>query len=362
VLELREVSFRYESGFALSGLTFKTPTRVPVGIIGPSGSGKSTVLQLLGGHLFPNVGTIFLDDQPITDLPPGRRSVSTIFQELALFPHLSVHDNIAFPLRAKGIAGPERRTLVDLYLRRFGLWHRRAAIPSQLSGGERQRTALARSLAADPSLLLMDEPTSSLDVEQKAAVLSCLEDLLASPRLPTVVLVTHDYEFAFSVCRYLVVLKGGRLVADGSIESVLTQPPNIETASILGLHGIVLGFATEHEFVSDERQLRCPLPQRYAHLNGADCALVIRSNTVNLGSPPADCQTLSGSGIVRSVQNRGNYARLSVAVGQQTILSDVWGENEQRRPLPGDVVPFWVRISDAHFVYADRHAQQRTTS
>lgn len=362
MLELRRVSFRYGSGFELAELTFKTPARASVGIIGPSGSGKSTVLQLLGGHLFPDQGTIFLDDQPITQLPPSRRAVSTIFQELALFPHLSVHDNIAFPLRARGTAARERQRLVDFFLQRFGLWHRRAAVPSQLSGGERQRTALARSLAADPSLLLMDEPTSSLDADQKAAVLACLEDLLGSPRPPTLVVVTHDYEFAFSACQYLVILKEGRLVAQGERDSVLARPPNAETASILGLHAIVPGVAADHDFVSTDRVLRCRLPQQYAHLNGGGCALLVRSDAVKLGSPPADRPTLTGRGVVRRLQNRGNYVRITVGSGQHTILCDVWAQNEQRVPSLGGDVPFWIGVGDAHFVADDPLAQQRTAS
>jgi len=200
-----------------------------VALVGPSGAGKSSVLRVIAGLARPEAGRVDLDGEVWVDVerrtfrPPEERRVGLVFQEYALFPHLSVRQNVAFGGKARA----------DELLERFGLSHLAAARPDKLSGGERQRVALARALARDPGVLLLDEPLAALDAHTKASVRVELEELLRGLDLPTLI-VTHDYEDAVAHADTVGVLVEGRLRQLGSPAELVARPDDPFVASFTG--------------------------------------------------------------------------------------------------------------------------------
>ena len=201
-----------------------------VALVGPSGAGKTSALRVVAGLLEPSRGLVSLDGERWLDterglsLPPERRRVGLVFQDYALFPHLSVRANVAF-----GAGGRP----VDALLERFRIGHLAAAPPRELSGGERQRVALARALARDPAVLLLDEPLAALDTHTKSEVRHELAELLRELALPTV-LVTHDYEDAAALADEVGVLVDGRLRQLGPPAELVARPRDAFVASFTG--------------------------------------------------------------------------------------------------------------------------------
>jgi iron(III) transport system ATP-binding protein len=230
----------------VNGLSLDVHPGEMVALLGPSGCGKTTVLRCLAGFLRPDRGTVVLDGRVLDDeagahVPPERRGLGVVFQEHALFPHLSVADNVAFGLRALRPAA--RRARVAEVLRLVGLAGLEARRPNELSGGQQQRVALARAIAPRPRLLLLDEPFSSLDAllraEMRAEVLRVLRAEGA-----TAVLVTHDQEEALQLADRVAVMQGGRIEQVGTPEEVYTRPRTLFVAQFLGQTNLVLTHAT----------------------------------------------------------------------------------------------------------------------
>jgi ABC-type sulfate/molybdate transport systems ATPase subunit len=200
-----------------------------VALVGPSGAGKTTVLRAIAGLRRPDRGRIALgervwfDAAAKVDLPPERRSVGLVFQEYALFPHMTVRANVAF--------GGEAR--VDELLERLRIGHLADERPGALSGGERQRVAVARALARDPEVLLLDEPLSALDAHTRAAVRAELQDVLAELALPTLV-VTHDFRDAAALARRIGVIVDGRLRQEGTAAQLVAHPADAFVAAFTG--------------------------------------------------------------------------------------------------------------------------------
>ncbi|OQX28559.1 MAG: hypothetical protein B0D92_08300 [Spirochaeta sp. LUC14_002_19_P3] len=202
-------------------------------ILGPSGSGKSTLLNLCAGFLKPHSGRIFSGSRELGPLPPEERSIGFVFQDHALFPHLSVLDNVAFGPRMRGTSRREARNMARNKLALVGLEKLAERHPASLSGGERQRVSLARALAPEPDILLLDEPLSSLDTSLRIRLRRELRAIIASAGV-SALLVTHDQEEALAMADYLAVMNEGRIVGSGLPETLWTMPGELFTASFLG--------------------------------------------------------------------------------------------------------------------------------
>jgi molybdenum ABC transporter ATP-binding protein len=212
-----------------------------VALVGPSGAGKTTALRVVAGLTRPKSGRVAVDDEVWfddaggRDLPPEARSVGLVFQEYALFPHMSVRQNVEYA----------RRHAANEYLDRFRIGHLANARPSELSGGERQRVALARALARDPKVLLLDEPLAALDAHTKTRVRAELHDLLAELEIP-VLLVTHDFEDAASLAGRVSVIVDGRLRQTGTPGELVAEPADTFVASFTGAN-LLEGDAEAHD-------------------------------------------------------------------------------------------------------------------
>ena len=207
----------------------RVPAGSTVAVAGPSGAGKTTLLRTIAGLARPRRGHIafgddvWLDTGAGVDVPAERRPVGLVFQDYALFPHLDVGANVAFPLAAAGVPRRDRARRADELLERLGVGGLAAARPAALSGGERQRVALARALARDPRVLLLDEPLASLDATTRIQVAAELRALLADIGL-TAILVTHSFDEAATLADTIVVLEGGVVVQTGSPAEILAAP------------------------------------------------------------------------------------------------------------------------------------------
>lgn len=208
-------------------------------LLGPSGCGKSTLLRLLGGYLAADSGQIFLNERAITGEPPEKRGTGMVFQNYALFPHLSVLDNVAFGLRVRGIRRVERRRKAAEMLTWIGLteeeWNRK---PRSLSGGQQQRVAVARALITEPALLMLDEPFANLDRLLRERLREEIRDLQGSSGTTTL-LVTHDREEAFAIADRIGIMSEGRLLQVGTPQNIFHTPATVFVADFLGHRNLI---------------------------------------------------------------------------------------------------------------------------
>ncbi|WMS45282.1 ABC transporter ATP-binding protein (plasmid) [Acuticoccus sp. MNP-M23] len=214
-------------------VSLRIPRGAFVVLLGPSGCGKSTTLRLLAGLEDPDAGRIVIDGEDVTALPPSARNLSMVFQSYALFPHLSVVENIEFGLRVRGVRKAERRTRLADALSLTGLEGLERRKPAQLSGGQRQRVALARAVVAGHPLCLMDEPLSNLDAKLRHAVRRDIRSLQQRLGM-TVVYVTHDQTEAMSMADIVVLMNGGRIEQAGPPAELYANPASRFVATFLG--------------------------------------------------------------------------------------------------------------------------------
>ncbi len=231
ILELRNISKRFPGHLAVSDVSLKIPRGAFFSLLGPSGCGKTTTLRMIAGFEAPTRGEVYLRSERIDSLPPYRRNVNTVFQSYALFPHLTVEENVAFGLHRKSAANTSQR--VGQALEQVRLTGKNSRMPAQLSGGERQRVALARALVMEPDVLLLDEPLSALDPQLRKQVRAELKDLQRHIGV-TFFFITHDQEEALSLSDTLAVMNRGKVEQVGSPEEIYRRPCSRFVASFLG--------------------------------------------------------------------------------------------------------------------------------
>jgi len=233
MIELVDVWKRFDGEWVLKGLSFSVRRGELAVLLGPSGCGKTTTLRVVAGLLRPERGRVYIDGVDVTDSPPRERRVGMVFQSLALFPHLTVRENIAYGLRSRGWGEAKIEKRVRELVELLGLEGLEDRYPRQLSGGQRQRVALARALAPKPKVLLLDEPLTNLDATLRERLRWELKTL--QRRLGfTAIYVTHDQSEAMALADKLLVMFGGRIVREGPPEEVYRDPRRADVAAFLG--------------------------------------------------------------------------------------------------------------------------------
>lgn len=227
-IALEDVHFRYRDRAVLTGVSLSVAAGEVVGLVGPSGCGKSTLIRLLLGFELPAAGAISVSGVVVSRpdklvVPPEQRSLAVVFQDLALWPHLTLHGNLAFGLAARGVGCAERDRRIERALSGVGLGDSARRRPGELSGGERQRLAIARALVLEPRAVLLDEPLSNLDVRLKRELLASFRDLFEQQRVAALY-VTHDMREAAALSDRIAVLEQGRIVQQGPVESLRERP------------------------------------------------------------------------------------------------------------------------------------------
>ena len=252
-VEICRATHRFGDFTALNDINLTIDAGKFAVLLGPSGCGKTTLLSVLGGFLRPTQGAVLLDGKDVTDVPPAKRATTTMFQDYALFPHMTLEDNVGFGLRMRGQSKAQRRVKAHSLLELVGLDGFARKKPHELSGGQRQRVALARALAVDPDVLLLDEPLGALDLKLRKQM---QDELKAIQRRvgTTFIHVTHDQEEAMAIADTIVVMNEGQVVDVGSPESIYLTPKTVFSAAFMGeanlLHGTVQSMS-ETEIVVD---------------------------------------------------------------------------------------------------------------
>ncbi len=255
LLELEDLWKRRGREWVLRGVSLGLAPGELLAVVGPSGSGKTTLLRLIAGLEPPDRGRVWLQGRDVTLLPPEKRGIGFVFQDLALFPHLTVYENVAFGLRK------EERDRVEYLLDLLGLVAFRDRYPDRLSGGQQQRVALARALAPGPRVVLLDEPFSSLDAGLRERTREEVARVLRATGTAAL-LVTHDQEEALALADRLAVLHQGRIVQEGSPEEVYGRPKTAFVAQFLGGANLVPGEAFGEEADTPLGRVRLDRPAR----------------------------------------------------------------------------------------------------
>ncbi|GAW33800.1 sn-glycerol-3-phosphate import ATP-binding protein UgpC [Roseovarius sp. A-2] len=232
-VEVQTVAKRWNGQLGVEQVSLSIPRGAFVALLGPSGCGKSTTLRLLSGLELPDEGRIMIDGRDVTTAAPSERNLSMVFQSYALFPHLSVAENVVFGLKVRKVKAAERREKLHRALEITGLLGYEARKPGELSGGQRQRVALARAIVANQPLCLMDEPLSNLDAKLRASVRKDIKKLQVDLGI-TVIYVTHDQTEAMSMADMVVLMKDGRIQQTGAPEDLYYRSANTFVAEFVG--------------------------------------------------------------------------------------------------------------------------------
>lgn len=280
MLSLRNISKTYEGRSLLADISFSVAAGETACLLGSSGSGKSTLLRIIAGLETPDSGQILWDGNDLASIPPHLRDFGLVFQDYALFPHLTVSENVAFGLKVRGLPKNEidsrvKEALAQVNLAGFG--KRRV---TELSGGEQQRVALARALAPRPRLLMFDEPLGALDRALKDQVLDELRRILHETKVPALY-VTHDQEEAFALADRVLLLHDGQILRAGPPAEVAAQPGSAWAARFLAVGNVVEGVIKSEsgKQVADTQFGKIELHCGHRHVEGEKIALLFREST-----------------------------------------------------------------------------------
>jgi spermidine/putrescine transport system ATP-binding protein len=291
-VRLEDVTKRFDDVVAVDRLSLEVESGSFYALLGPSGCGKTTTLRMIGGFEQPTEGSIYLGDREVSRLPAYKRDVNTVFQSYALFPHLSVFENVAFGLRRRAVRGETLRGRVEEMLRIVGLGGMGKRKPRQLSGGQQQRVALARALVNKPQVLLLDEPLGALDLKLRKQMQLELKAIQHDVGI-TFIHVTHDQEEAMTMADRIAVMNRGRIEQLGTPTELYETPATAYVASFLGASNLIAGTVSGPDTV---RLRRGPeVRVRSAALAGrtGEVAVGIRPEKIELGGEQAN--TLDGT-------------------------------------------------------------------
>jgi putative spermidine/putrescine transport system ATP-binding protein len=324
-LVLQDISFSYDRNLSPIGLRHLSLEASGISaILGPSGSYKTTLLRVVAGHVVPSSGHVRIGLDDVSNLPAEKRGVATVFQDYALFPHLTGLGNVLEGgRRLDCYSRQQRRWLAEMYLRRLNVEHCWNRHPSEMSGGEQQRVAIARALMSEPRILLLDEPTAALDTLQRDALAKLIKRLAAtSPHLVTLI-VSHDREFVLDVADSLAVMDNGELLASGCRTDLLLHPPSRRVAEILGTHSVIPGILTQVDTfeaqAAEGKQIALPVMAADQSLLGRHCyALVPHQNFILLGNVETETEQTDLVGIVVDIIDLPSSARVTLRLTNDT--------------------------------------------
>lgn len=330
-VQAADITKRYDQAVAVDNLSLTVRRGEFLSFLGPSGCGKTTTLRMIAGFVDPDDGTIAIMGEDMTERPPHQRNLGMVFQNYALFPHMTAYDNVAFGLKMRKVSGSEIRRRVEDALSLVQLSGLHDRYPRQLSGGQQQRVALARAIVIEPHVLLLDEPLSNLDAKLRKAMQTEVRDLQQRLGI-TAIYVTHDQEEAMTVSDRIVVMNRGRIMQIGSPTEIYRHPANEFVAGFIGQVNLVRGQLTRQgqqwTFVG-ERDLFLPIPLDAIHtdarLVGKPVELAVRPEAITLESPDATATaTTMTKGVVTRVVYTGASTTYTVQLqgGQDLQVVD----------------------------------------
>ncbi|MSR33480.1 MAG: ABC transporter ATP-binding protein [Phycisphaerales bacterium] len=286
-IRLEKLRCEFGSTVAVDSVDLHIPAGSLYFMLGPSGCGKTTLLRMIAGFQEPTSGKIFFGDRDVTHTPPEKRNAGMVFQSYALWPHLSVFDNVAFGLQVRGVSAAEQGKRVGAALEMVRMGHLAQRKPNQLSGGQQQRVALARAIVFNPEVLLLDEPLSNLDAKLRLEMRAEIKRICAEIHMTTVY-VTHDQKEALSLADDLVVLRDGRIEQTGAPKQVYQQPHNSFVAELMGETNFIQGTVkSSSDTGSDIKTAAGILQSSCASADvGAQVTLSIRPESLRIADEP----------------------------------------------------------------------------
>ncbi len=331
---------------AVDGINLEVPRGAFVTFLGASGCGKTTTLRMIGGFEHPDSGEIAIQGKPMGRIPPHARDTSMVFQSYALFPHMTVRDNIAFGLKERKVSKSEITERVQNMLELIELPHLGDRKPKQLSGGQQQRVALARSLIIEPTVLLLDEPLGALDLKLRKQMQIELKRIQQRVGI-TFIYVTHDQEEALTMSDRIVVMRAGQVEQEGSAEDIFDRPGSRYVAEFMGA-GNVIPVQVES---FDATSAAVNLAGRQIVLSGpkpesdGEYALVVRPEKIRLDADEG------WQGKVVEQVYKGSTMSYRVELGDgSSLVAEVAHDDAAQRHAPGDTVTLNFRAGDASLV------------
>ena len=348
-LDLVEVQKRFGDTVAVESFNLAAERGEFVSFLGPSGCGKTTTLRMIAGFENPSAGTITIDGKDVTNVPPNRRNVGMVFQSYALFPNMTVADNIGFGLKVRKRPSDQVKKRVAELLDIVNLPDKGGRYPYQLSGGQQQRVALARALAFEPQVLLLDEPLSALDAKIRVALRHEIRAIQRQLGITTVY-VTHDQEEALSLSDRVVVMSEGRMEQVGTPFEIYNFPATAFVASFVGtlnvLDGKIVDAGRGEISISDQT---INLTRKFEGQPGQPIRVALRPEMGTLAERPVGCTRLVGR--VSDVSFLGSIVRIRVQLGSgaalsggngssdgQVVMLDEFNEPSLKVPQLGDTV------------------------
>ncbi len=313
-LEIKNLTKRFGDFTAVDNLNLSIAQSEMIAILGGSGCGKTTTLRMIAGFTDPNEGSILVDGKDMKNIPPYKRNIGIFFQNYALFPHMTVFENVAFGLKLQKLPKAEIAHRVDEMLSLVKLENLNKRYPRELSGGQQQRVALARALVTRPQILLLDEPLSNLDAKLRVEMQVEIKRIQKALNITTII-VTHDHEEAISLADRVVVMNAGKILQLGSPREIYDKPNSTFVADFMGFSTFIKG--TMGKKTGDKRQVLCgktpimiPASEAENIAEGQSCTLAIRSENIGLVSDTEGENIVSGK--VKAVVYKGQHTRIEL--------------------------------------------------
>ncbi len=344
IVRLEDIVVDFDQEAVLDGLSLDIHDEEFVTLLGPSGCGKTTTLRVIAGFLPPQSGNVFFSGQNITNLPPYKRQLNTVFQKYALFPHLNVFENVAFGLRLKKVPPEELKERVLEMLALVGLRGFEARGTEQLSGGQQQRVAIARALVNRPRVLLLDEPLGALDLKLRKEMQTELKRIQQSLEI-TFIYVTHDQEEALTMSDTVVVMNRGRIQQIGTPQDIYNEPNNAFVADFIGESNIFDGMMPRDHLVEFAGQ-------SFACVDGGFAT----NELVQVVVRPEDVQVVPAvqgqlTGVVKSLAFKGvHYEMLVEQAGSEWIIQSTVASQ------PGELIGMNIGPDEIHIMKRSEEA------
>jgi putative spermidine/putrescine transport system ATP-binding protein len=355
-IRLVNLTKRFGDSYAVHNISLTIPHGSYCCLVGPSGCGKTTILRMIAGHETPTSGEIWIGDQMVVGRPPVERGTAMMFQSYALFPHLSILDNVGFYLKMRGVGKEERRRKALEMLQRVQLDHLKDRMPAQLSGGQQQRVALARSLITNPKVLLLDEPLSALDEFLRLRMRGELKSLQNELGI-TFVHVTHTQPEAIALADMVVVMDTGRIDQADTANTIFNRPKTPYVARFMGGQNVLTGTVGENtaglvELQSANGSVFQAKADKTGPSPGEEMSISIRRDRIALRrrSGAADSAGLNAvAGVVEATEYQGSYVKVTINAGSGVFVANVSDSAYFAEPVAmGDPVIASWKVEDVH--------------
>lgn len=345
-VELSDVTKKFGKTVAVSHLDLKVEEREFISLVGPSGCGKTTTLRLIAGFIRPDSGTVFIGEKNMRSLGVRKRNVGIVFQNYALFPNMNSFENVAFGMKARKVPDERLNNKVHELLEMVGLSGKAESYPDELSGGQQQRIALARALAIEPKVLLLDEPLSALDAKVRNSLRFEIKRIQKESGI-TAVYVTHDQEEALAISDRVALMYSGKIDQIGTPNDLYSKPATLFSANFVGVNNLIKGeYSGDGNFMWAGGTIKTK--DTYHDCKGS-CYLSIRPEKLKT-EKTSEKMINSVSGICRGRVFLGPLVRLAVESNSETFLVDLLNEN-LREIGYGDPVDIYFEPNDTLLIY-----------